>query len=96
MIEGEIIAPQHWQLTLSRIKEVRDFKKKHKLGIAIRVETNQNCDWNYLSLVLQFLEHSSGRCKPCFIVLMVYKLILQYAPETLYWRIVKAITFTTH
>ncbi|HCR87673.1 MAG TPA: hypothetical protein DIW35_05750 [Psychrobacter sp.] len=59
MIEGEIIAPQHWQLTLSRIKEVRDFKKKHKLGIAIRVETNQNCDWNYLSLVLQFLEHSS-------------------------------------
>jgi len=35
MIEGEIIAPQHWQLTSSRIKEVRDFKKKHKLGIAI-------------------------------------------------------------
>lgn len=59
MIEGEIIAPQHWQLTSSRIKEVRDFKKKHKLGIAIRVETNQNCDWNYLSLVLQFLQHSS-------------------------------------
>jgi len=44
MIGGEIIAPQYWQLTSSRIKEVRDFKEKHKLGIAIRVETNQNCD----------------------------------------------------
>ncbi|MGP9600908.1 tyrosine-type recombinase/integrase, partial [Psychrobacter sp. AOP42-A1-21] len=39
----EIIAPQHWQLTSSSIKEVRDFKKKHELNSAIRVEANQNC-----------------------------------------------------
>ncbi|KAA0926911.1 tyrosine-type recombinase/integrase [Psychrobacter sp. ANT_H56B] len=39
----EIINPQHWQLTSSSIKEVRDFKKKHKLNSAIKVETNQNC-----------------------------------------------------
>lgn len=39
----EIIAPQHWQLTSSSIKEVRDFKRKHELNSAIRVEANQNC-----------------------------------------------------
>ena len=39
----EIINPQHWQLTSSSMKEVRDFKKKHKLNSAINVETNQNC-----------------------------------------------------
>lgn len=39
----EIIVPHHWQLTSSSIKEVRDFKKKHKLDNVIRVETNQNC-----------------------------------------------------
>lgn len=39
----QIIAPQHWQLTSSSIKEVRDFKKKHELNSTIRVEANQNC-----------------------------------------------------
>ncbi|WP_182407269.1 tyrosine-type recombinase/integrase [Psychrobacter sp. GP33] len=39
----EIIAPHHWQLTSSSVKEVREFKKKHKLDITIRVEANQNC-----------------------------------------------------
>ena len=39
----QIIAPHHWQLTSSSAKEVRDFKKKHKLDSAIRVEANQNC-----------------------------------------------------
>ena len=29
--------------TSSSIKEVRDFKKKHKLDSTIRVEANQNC-----------------------------------------------------
>ena len=29
--------------TSSSIKEVRDFKKKHKLDSTIRVEDNQNC-----------------------------------------------------
>jgi len=38
----QIIAPQHWQLTSSSAKEVRDFKKKYKLDSAIRVGTNQN------------------------------------------------------
>ncbi|MGO2339191.1 MAG: hypothetical protein ACTH5M_01165 [Psychrobacter sp.] len=38
----QIIAAQHWQLTSSGAKEVRDFKKKHKLDSAIRVGTNQN------------------------------------------------------
>ena len=39
----QIVAPQHWQLTSSSTKEVRDFKKKHELNSAIRVEANQNC-----------------------------------------------------
>lgn len=39
----EIIAPHHWQLTSSSIKEVRDFKRKHKIDSAVRVEANQNC-----------------------------------------------------
>ena len=39
----QIIAPHHWQLTSSSIKDVRDFKKKHKLDSTIRVEANQNC-----------------------------------------------------
>ena len=38
----EIIAPHHWQLTSTSVKEVRDFKKKYKLNSAIRVEANQN------------------------------------------------------
>ena len=40
----EIIAPQHWQLTSSSIKEVRDFKKRHKLDSAIRVDSNPKCE----------------------------------------------------
>lgn len=39
----QIIAPHHWQLTSTSVKEVRDFKKKHELNSAIRVEANQNC-----------------------------------------------------
>lgn len=39
----DIIAPQHWQLTSSSAKEVRDFKKTYKLDSSIRVEANQNC-----------------------------------------------------
>ena len=42
-IACEITAPHHWQLTSSSIKEVRDFKKRHKLDSTIRVEANQNC-----------------------------------------------------
>ena len=39
----QIIAPHHWQLTSSSAKEVRDFKKRHKLDSIIRVEAKQNC-----------------------------------------------------
>lgn len=39
----QIIAPHHWQLTSSSAKEVRDFKKRHKLDSTVRVEANQNC-----------------------------------------------------
>lgn len=39
----DIIASHHWQLTSTKIKEVRKFKKKHKLDSTIRVEANQNC-----------------------------------------------------
>ena len=39
----EIIEPHHWQLTSSSIKEVRDFKKKHKIDSAVRVQANQHC-----------------------------------------------------
>ena len=38
-----IIASHHWQLTSTKINEVREFKKKHKLDSTIRVEANQNC-----------------------------------------------------
>ena len=38
-----IIAPHHWQLTSSSIKEVRDFKKKYNLDCTIREESNQHC-----------------------------------------------------
>lgn len=36
----QIIAPHHWQLTSSSVKEVRDFKKRHKLDSSIRVDAN--------------------------------------------------------
>ena len=39
----QIIAPLHWQLTSSSIKEVRDFKKRHKIDSAVRVQANQHC-----------------------------------------------------
>ena len=39
----EITAPHYWQRTSSSIKEVRDFKKNHKLNSTVRVEANQNC-----------------------------------------------------
>ncbi|ALF60576.1 tyrosine-type recombinase/integrase [Psychrobacter urativorans] len=42
-IACEIIAPHHWQLTSSSIKEVRDFKRKHKIDSTVRVEANQHC-----------------------------------------------------
>lgn len=40
----QIIAPHHWQLTSSSAKEVRDFKKRHKLDSAIRVDSNPKCE----------------------------------------------------
>nr|WP_299039057.1 tyrosine-type recombinase/integrase [uncultured Psychrobacter sp.] len=39
----QIIAPHHWQLTSSSVKEVRDFKKRHKIDSTVKVEANQNC-----------------------------------------------------
>ncbi|WP_201583272.1 tyrosine-type recombinase/integrase [Psychrobacter jeotgali] len=39
----QIVDPHHWQLTSSSVKEVRDFKKRHKLDSAIRVEGKQSC-----------------------------------------------------
>lgn len=40
----QIVAPQHWQLTSSSTKEVRDFKKRHKLDSTIRVDSNPKCE----------------------------------------------------
>lgn len=39
----QIIAPHHWQLTSSSVKEVRGFKKRHKIDSTVKVEANQNC-----------------------------------------------------
>jgi len=39
----EIVAPQHWQLTSSSVKEIKGFKKKHQLDSAIRIEGAQSC-----------------------------------------------------
>ena len=58
----EIIASQHWQLTSSSIKEVRDFKKKYKLDSAIRVESNQNCV-RFEVRVVRKMKNSSANSK---------------------------------
>lgn len=58
----QIIAPHHWQLTSSSAKEVRDFKKTHKLDSSIRVEANQNCV-GFEVRVVRKLKSSSDNAK---------------------------------
>jgi len=58
----QIIAPHHWQLTSSSAKEVRDFKKRHKIDSTIRVEANQKCV-GFEVRVVRKLKSSSDNAK---------------------------------